>query len=159
MNVIRWLIFRAISLLWRFTTRFFAAQFRGVKDIYQAIIPSHKAGMQLKIRKDKLDLPIFRQPERSVNGYRTSAKTPLKASTWSRYLKRLGQVAGFKYMYTNRASPSEPFGACYPDCSSRSVTISTSFFIDTSIISAVRSSSRLNNLVKGSRFLSPTVAP
>jgi len=59
--------------------------------------------MQLKIKKDKLDLSIFRQPERSVNGYRTSAVTPLKASTWSRYLRKLGEAAGFKRNLTQYA--------------------------------------------------------
>lgn len=59
--------------------------------------------MQLKIKKAKLDLSIFRQPERSVNGYRTSITIPLKASTWGRYLLKLGQAAGLKQNLTQYA--------------------------------------------------------
>ncbi|KAL2359145.1 hypothetical protein RJZ56_008022 [Blastomyces dermatitidis] len=47
-----------------------------------------------------LDVPVFCQPERTGNGYRTSERTPLKASTWSGYLRHLGPVAGLKYRLT-----------------------------------------------------------
>lgn len=78
----------------------FAPEFREIEDIYWAKIPSHKVGMQVKIKREKLDLPVFRQPERSENGYRTSDSTPLKASTWSNYLRPLGRLAGLKYLLT-----------------------------------------------------------
>jgi hypothetical protein len=50
----------------------------------------------VKIKWEKLDLAVFRQPERLEKGYRTSDETPLKAFTWSYYLKPLGRVAGLK---------------------------------------------------------------
>jgi len=74
----------------------FVSEFQTIEQIYWAKIPSHKEGMEVKIKRKKLDLPVFRQPERSEKGYRTSDETPLKASTWSYYLKPLGRVAGLK---------------------------------------------------------------
>ncbi|OJD15952.1 hypothetical protein ACJ73_08926 [Blastomyces percursus] len=56
--------------------------------------------MSLKIKARMLDVPVFRQPERTGNGYRTSEKTPLKGSTWSGYLRHLRLVAGLKYSLT-----------------------------------------------------------
>jgi hypothetical protein len=56
----------------------------------------HTRGMQLKIKRGQLDLPIFRQPDRPTNGYRTSPEKPLKAIPWGRYLKRLGFKARLK---------------------------------------------------------------
>lgn len=79
----------------------FAPHFRDFENIYRATIPAHKKGMQLKIKKDKLDLSIFRQPERSVKGYRTSPTTPLKAGTWSRDLRKLGISAGLEHPLTH----------------------------------------------------------
>ena len=78
----------------------FAPEFPNFEDIYWAKIPSHKVGMQVKIKRGKLDLPVFRQPERSEKGYRTSDYTPLKSSMWSNYLKPLGRLAGLKYPLT-----------------------------------------------------------
>jgi Protein of unknown function (DUF3435) len=100
----------------------FAPEFCDVQRIYSTKIPPHKRGMQVKIKREKLDLSIFRQPERSANGYRTSATTPLKASTWSRYLIKVGLAAGLKRNLThyvfrrglinaiNSMNPSAPFG-------------------------------------------------
>ncbi|OJD24573.1 hypothetical protein ACJ73_04067 [Blastomyces percursus] len=78
----------------------FAPEFKKLEDIYWYPIPSHRGGMDLKIKANMLDVPIFRQPERTGNGYRTSERTPLKASTWSGYLRHLGPVAGLKYRLT-----------------------------------------------------------
>ncbi|KMP02012.1 hypothetical protein CIRG_02151 [Coccidioides immitis RMSCC 2394] len=78
----------------------FVADFPRFEDIYRYPIPSHLKGMQLKIRRDKLDLPVFREPEKTANGYRTSEKKPMKASTWARYLIHVGLVAALKYYLT-----------------------------------------------------------
>jgi hypothetical protein len=43
----------------------FAPEFKEFQNIYWAAIPSHKLGMQVKIKRKKLNLPVFRQPERS----------------------------------------------------------------------------------------------
>ncbi|GLA33112.1 hypothetical protein AnigIFM63326_002391 [Aspergillus niger] len=72
----------------------FAADIRGVEDIYTKKIPSHRKGMQLKIKREWLDVPIFREPERTDEGHRTSSQIPMKADTSGRYLKRTGEQAG-----------------------------------------------------------------
>ncbi|OJJ65625.1 hypothetical protein ASPBRDRAFT_670028 [Aspergillus brasiliensis CBS 101740] len=41
----------------------------------------------LKINRDKLDIPIFRKPEHTAEGYRTSEIQPLKSPTWSGIIK------------------------------------------------------------------------
>ncbi|KAL2801601.1 hypothetical protein BJX63DRAFT_438656 [Aspergillus granulosus] len=72
----------------------FVATIRDVADIYTVPIPSHRRGIRLKIKRKKLDLPVFREPERTDNGYRTSKLTALKARTWGRYMKRIGKKTG-----------------------------------------------------------------
>ncbi|KAG5296486.1 hypothetical protein I7I50_09670 [Histoplasma capsulatum G186AR] len=78
----------------------FAPEFEKLEDIYWYPIPLHLGGMNLKIKAEMLDVPVFRQPERTGSGYRTSERTPLKGSTWSGYLKHLGLMAGLKYGLT-----------------------------------------------------------
>jgi hypothetical protein len=85
-----------------FDTDIFDADNKDIERIYQADIPYYKRGMQLKIKRDKLDMPIFREPERSAKGYRTSDDTPLKSSTWSRNVKRLGVKAGLEENLTQK---------------------------------------------------------
>ncbi|KAH2953360.1 hypothetical protein KXW43_006711, partial [Aspergillus fumigatus] len=72
----------------------FAPDIRGVEDIYTKKIPPHRRGMQLKIKRQWLDVPIFREPERTEEGYRTSKEKPMKAATEARYLKRNGEQSG-----------------------------------------------------------------
>ncbi|QSS56097.1 hypothetical protein I7I53_04204 [Histoplasma capsulatum var. duboisii H88] len=80
--------------------KIFTPEFEKLEDIYWYPIPSHLGGMNLKIKAEMLDVPVFRQPERTGSGYRTSERTPLKGSTWSSYLKHLGLMAGLKYGLT-----------------------------------------------------------
>ncbi|ODH47991.1 hypothetical protein GX48_05923 [Paracoccidioides brasiliensis] len=56
----------------------FAPEFEKLEDIYWYPIPSYLGGMSLKIKAEMLDVPVFRQPERTGDGYRTSEETPLK---------------------------------------------------------------------------------
>ncbi|KAL2859811.1 uncharacterized protein BJX67DRAFT_386620 [Aspergillus lucknowensis] len=72
----------------------FVATIRDVADIYTVPLPRHRRGIRLKIKRDKLDLPIFREPERTDEGYRTSILVALKARTWARYIKRIGKKTG-----------------------------------------------------------------
>lgn len=74
----------------------FTAEFRRLEDIYWHQIPSHREGIQLKIKRMALDRPVFRQPTRGSDGYRTSEHEPLKSDKWSDYLRKLGEVAGLK---------------------------------------------------------------
>jgi hypothetical protein len=74
---------------------------KNISNVYQAKIPKHKRSMTLKIKRDKLDVPIFRQPERSENGYRISPDKPLKPGTWNRYLNRVGEKARFKQNFSH----------------------------------------------------------
>lgn len=72
----------------------FVATIRDVADIYTVPIPRHRRAIQLKIKRKKLDLPIFREPEHTDEGYRTSDLLSLKARTWARYIKRIGKKTG-----------------------------------------------------------------
>ncbi|EEH48737.2 uncharacterized protein PADG_04816 [Paracoccidioides brasiliensis Pb18] len=56
----------------------FAPEFEKLEDIYWYPISSYLGGMSLKIKAEMLDVPVFRQPERTGDGYRTSEETPLK---------------------------------------------------------------------------------
>ena len=79
---------------------FDAQSMRDISQIYRIQIPSHKKSMTLKWKSEKLDLPLFRQPIRSLNGYRTSPTEPLRAATWNRYLRRLGLKTGLEHALT-----------------------------------------------------------
>lgn len=57
----------------------FVANIEDIEQIYSAEIPYHRRGLQLKIKREKLDLPIFREPEHSDKGYPTSDVDPLEA--------------------------------------------------------------------------------
>ncbi|EER36672.1 conserved hypothetical protein [Histoplasma capsulatum H143] len=46
--------------------RIFAADFKSLDDIYWHEISSYKDGMELKVKRDKLDIPVFREPENKV---------------------------------------------------------------------------------------------
>jgi hypothetical protein len=72
-----------------FNIDIFNADNKNIEYIYRAEIPYHKKGMQLKIKKNILNLPIFRKPKRSAKGYRTLNNKSFKVRTWSRYIKRL----------------------------------------------------------------------
>ncbi|EEQ85975.2 uncharacterized protein BDCG_09244 [Blastomyces dermatitidis ER-3] len=73
---------------------------RVLEDIYWQPIPSHLQGMNLKIKIKKLDQPVFRQPERTAEGYQTSETKPLKASTWQGYRRHVGLLSGLEYALT-----------------------------------------------------------
>ncbi|GKZ51591.1 hypothetical protein AbraIFM66951_006145 [Aspergillus brasiliensis] len=67
----------------------------GERHIFAAIIILlHTEAEDRKPKIDKLDIPIFRKPEHTAEGYRTSEIQPLKSPTWSRIIKRLGIRAG-----------------------------------------------------------------
>ncbi|EHA20203.1 hypothetical protein ASPNIDRAFT_45949 [Aspergillus niger ATCC 1015] len=72
----------------------FEATIQDVSHIYTVPIPDHRKGIQLKIKREKLDVSVFREPERTPQGYRTSDSCPLKSKTWSRYVKRIGVRSG-----------------------------------------------------------------
>ncbi|EAW15091.1 uncharacterized protein ACLA_057470 [Aspergillus clavatus NRRL 1] len=72
----------------------FVATIRDVADIYTVPLPRHRRGILLKIKRDMLDLPIFREPERTDEGYRTSVLLALRARAWARYIKKIGRKTG-----------------------------------------------------------------
>ncbi|GLA67413.1 hypothetical protein AtubIFM54640_010731 [Aspergillus tubingensis] len=80
----------------------FVATIKDESHIYTAPIPSHRKGIQLKIKREKLDIPIFREPEHTPEGYRTSDTQPLKSRTWGRYTKRIGKRSGQKHNLTQK---------------------------------------------------------
>jgi hypothetical protein len=59
----------------------FIADIENIERIYRIEIPYYKRGMQLKIKKNKLNLPIFRESERSKKGYRISKNKFLQFRT------------------------------------------------------------------------------
>ena len=63
-------------------------------------IPPGKKSLTLKWKRRALDRPVFREPLRGVGESGTSSTEPLRASTWIRYLKRLGRTAGFQHSFT-----------------------------------------------------------
>jgi len=67
---------------------------------FEAKIPEDKVCLQLKIQRKSLDQPVFREPGTSSCEYRTSTTKPLRASTWLRYLQRLGLKAGLELPLT-----------------------------------------------------------
>ncbi|KAG8531634.1 uncharacterized protein KY384_003265 [Bacidia gigantensis] len=66
----------------------------------QVQIPPGRKSLTLKWRRRVLDLPVFQEPLRGAGEAGTSPTAPLRASTWIRYLKRLGQKAGFERSFT-----------------------------------------------------------
>lgn len=76
--------------------KIFAANFKKLDDIYWHEIPPHKLSMKLKVRKECLNLSVFRQSEQTDKNYRISESTPLKSSTWVNNLSKLGLVAELK---------------------------------------------------------------
>ena len=52
------------------------------------------------MKRSALDLPVFREPGRSIHGFRTSSTKPLRSSTWLRYLTQLGRRSGMEKSFT-----------------------------------------------------------
>ncbi|KAE8386950.1 hypothetical protein BDV23DRAFT_196100 [Aspergillus alliaceus] len=99
-NLIFDLLSQLLALAWH--DRIFAADHRDVEDIYTFPIPPHRRGMKLKVKSEYLDKPIFREPEHTSDGYRTSDSQPLKSQTWSRNLKRTGEKSGEEQNLTQK---------------------------------------------------------
>ncbi|WEW55056.1 hypothetical protein PRK78_000484 [Emydomyces testavorans] len=59
----------------------FAAKFKCLENIYWQPILPHQCGMAVKIKADKLDMPVFWEPEQTANGLHTSKTKSLKGST------------------------------------------------------------------------------
>ena len=73
---------------------------KNVSNIFGAEIPSGKKCLQLKTKRKVLDTPVFREPGRAKDGYRTSPTQPLRSGTWLRYLRRLGRNSGLEQSFT-----------------------------------------------------------
>jgi hypothetical protein len=54
---------------------------KDIERIYRAEILYYKKDIQLKIKRDKLNIPIFRKPKRSAKEYRTLNNKPFKVRT------------------------------------------------------------------------------
>lgn len=78
----------------------FTAKFKCLEDIYWQPIPSHQCGMAVKIKADKLDIPVFREPEQTTNSLHASMTKPLKGSTWNHNLKHIGIISGLKCLFS-----------------------------------------------------------
>ncbi len=71
-----------------------------VENIFRVQIPQGRKSLTVKWKRRVLDRPVFREPLRGAGEADTSPTALLRASTWIRYLKRLGQKAGFKHSFT-----------------------------------------------------------
>ena len=81
---------------------FEASSMQKVDQIFQAEVTSCKNSRTLHWKEDMLDIPVFRQPMRCVDGTRkTSPTDPLRSSTTNDYLKRLGLLTGFEQSLTH----------------------------------------------------------
>lgn len=98
------LIFDLLSQLMAlaFHDKIFVAMIKDIANIYTVPIPPHRKGIQLKVRREKLDIPVFREPRNTSQGYRTSDSEPLKSTTWSRNIKRIGVQAGQEQNLTQK---------------------------------------------------------
>ena len=47
----------------------FVAIIKNMADIYTAFISAHRRDIQINIKRDKLDILIFREPECTAEGY------------------------------------------------------------------------------------------
>ena len=79
---------------------FEAESAKDVQNMFWVKIPPGKKSLTLKWKRCVLDRPVFREPLRGVGESGTSPTEPLRASTWIRYLKRLGEKAGFQHAFT-----------------------------------------------------------
>jgi hypothetical protein len=79
---------------------FEATSAKDVENMFWVKMPPGKKSLTLKWKRRVLDLPVFRERLRGVAESGTSPTEPLRAQTWIRYLKRLGQKAGFQHSFT-----------------------------------------------------------
>ncbi|KAG1884939.1 hypothetical protein F4604DRAFT_1918608 [Suillus subluteus] len=79
---------------------FAATSIRDASTLFTVPIPSGKKSLTLHIKREAWDLPVFREPTKADHGYRTSATRPMRSSTWSQYLKRLGINVGMPIALT-----------------------------------------------------------
>ena len=79
---------------------FAVSHFSDVSKIFEIQIPSYKRSVPIRWKTDFLNIPIFRQPERSLSGNLTSSSIPPRSSTWTNYLKTLGVKVGLEHLFT-----------------------------------------------------------
>ena len=79
---------------------FEATYAKSVENMFRVQIPPGKKSLTLKWKCRVLNLPVFREPLRGAGGTGTSSTTSLRANTWIRHLKRLGQKASFEHSFT-----------------------------------------------------------
>jgi len=79
---------------------FEATYAKNVENMFRVKVPPGRKSLTLKWKRRVLDLPVFRELLRGAGEAGTSPTEPLLASTWIRYLKQLGQKAGFQHSFT-----------------------------------------------------------
>ena len=73
---------------------------RTVDNVFGTIVPPWKNSLQLKIKRETFDLPVFRELSRIVGRKGIRQVTALLSSTWLRYLQRLGRSYGLERPFT-----------------------------------------------------------
>lgn len=72
----------------------FESKIRSIEDIFASRVESPRHSLQLRFVKEKLNLPICRQPISTHCGISTHEIKPLKYHTYLYYLERLSLAVG-----------------------------------------------------------------
>ena len=79
----------------------FRADIHSVHDFYQIRVPPTRNSIEFDWKKEKQDIPIFRQAVPAGDGtIRTSGTEALRYHTYLYYLQRLGLTTGFMQILT-----------------------------------------------------------
>jgi hypothetical protein len=73
----------------------FDANIKSVDDIYRVRVKQPRRSYEFRWKKEKMDIPIFRQAVMTAAGVRTSETMAFRYHTYLYYLQRLGINAGF----------------------------------------------------------------
>ncbi len=79
---------------------FVAKSVRNVSHIFSVKVPSEKKCLQLKMKHNILNIPIFHEPERAVSEYHTLSMQSLWSATWLHYLWWLSHNFKLKQFFT-----------------------------------------------------------
>lgn len=72
----------------------FSANIHSVEDVFMARVSPPRRSVRLKFKKDKLNVPICRQPDSYYSGMTTHPMKPLRYHTYLYYLQRLSLSVG-----------------------------------------------------------------
>ena len=65
--------------------------------LHKLRVPSRLHALPLRFKKDMWNTPIFRSTVQTVSAIHTHPTRPMLYHTANNYLKRLGEIAGYRY--------------------------------------------------------------